>query len=394
MRQVIKYIAIIWVAVLGVVSCIYPFNPKISSADISLVVVEGDISAGVESSFVATKSLPLNDNSQLAESLNLTSIYVEGERGSMYKSFRVEESEDDKFLNSKKVTYKVDTRALKGDERHRLVFVYDNKTYASDWVTMVQTPEIDSVTFRVSDDLENLEIMGHAVGINDSLRYYKWDYVEDWEFHANYEEHWVLQKGVPVFTTAGTPDNYYCWNHNVSSEINICNTENISKNIIKDYVVKSIWYQDRRISSLYRIDVYLRGLTKEGYKYWETMLKNNEATGDIFAPQPNEMRGNLHCVENPDEVVLGYITSCSVSHKRIYINQSEHRLYKSPLSCQPFEFEPKDGDSPSDAWGVYSVEFNEEGTAIIKTTYIDRHCLDCLYFGTKNKPADWPTDHE
>lgn len=394
MRQLAKHITIFLAAVLGVVSCIYPFNPEIPANETDMLVMEGEITAGQESYFVATKTLPLDSNMVLAEPLALTSIYVEGEKGSIYKSYRKEESEDDKFLGNKKISYAVDTRNLDKSERHRLVFQYNKKSYATDWLSFVEAPPIDSLTYRISKDSLNLEIIGHAKGVNDTSRYYKWEYIEDWEVTANYHEDYILVNGVPVKKPKDQIDNYYCWNHSKSSEINLYTTESISQNIIKEAVVKSIDKHDKRIMSLYRIDVYLKSLTKEAYKYWETLLRNNEETGDIFSPQPNEMRGNIYCVDDPNEVVLGYITSSAASTKRLYINYIDHKFYKSKDSCAPFEFEPKEGDTPSDAWGVYQVEWNDDGTMIVKTFYIEKRCLSCLYYGTKDKPEDWPNDHK
>lgn len=390
MRKGIKYILISVVAGLGIVSCIYPFTPEVVPEVVGLLVMEGEINAGIESTFTASKSFSLLEEHAQAECLSLTDIYVESESGIRYAYSRVERSEDTRFQEDVRISYIIDTRNINRGERHKLVFSYDNKQYETEWLEFVETPVIDSITYRVAEDKSKLDILVHATGINDSLRHFKWEYREDWEFHAEYMQQYEdkLLYGEPVPLPPGIPDNYYCWNTVYSSNINVFNTESISENIIKDHVVKSIEYSDKRIMDLYRIEVYQKGLTKDAYKYWETMLKNNEGSGGIFAPQPNELRGNIHCIDDPQEVVLGYIISCAVEVKSIYIQAREHRIYKSTEGCSPFLWEPKSmTDTPSDSWGIYAVHEGE-------VFYIDKKCLTCLRSGTKNKPDFWPSDHE
>lgn len=392
MKEAYKYITLCVAAVLGVASCIYPFTPEEVPQEIGLLVMEGEINAGIESSFTASESFSILAENVKAKSLELSDIYVESESGKKYASYRTQKSEDYKFEGDSKLSYIVDTRALDKEERHKLVFSCRGKKYETVWLEFVETPVIDSITYRVADDKSKLDIMVHATGISDSLRYFKWEYREDWEFHAVYQQQFILVDQVPVILPPGVPDNYYCWNKAFSSDINLLSTAGLSENRVKDHLLTSIGSTNKRLMDLYSIEVYQKGISEEAYKYWDTMLKNNEGTGGIFAPQPNELRGNIYCIDDPEEMVLGYITSCEVEKMRIYIKAQDHNIYKNPEDCTPFQWFPnpdKGEFEPSPTWGVY---FYDEETGDL--FYVEDRCLTCLRHGTKDKPDFWPTKHE
>lgn len=391
MKKIIKY-SLILLMVLGVVSCVYPFSPEGIEEEIGVVVMEGDINAGVVSTFTPSTSIALADESGLVKALDLTTIYVESESGDKYSSFTTEESVDEHFLNRRKLSYLVDTRSLDKGKKHRLVFGANGKTYRTGWLEFVETAPIDSVTFKVAPDYANLVVMVNATGLNDSLMYYKWDYVEDWEFHSYYKQQvYYLRDSNQVYPIPeGQVSNYYCWNHKVSSEINIFSTKHLSQNVVINHPIRTIDNEDRRISYLYAIEVHQKGLSKEAYTYWETLLKNNDGSAGIFAPQPNELRGNIFCEENPEELVLGYISSCTVEKKRLYIDSKEHQIYRNPDKCDQQSMDQSMWKSMYDSnWDVVNIDALSG-----EIFWAPKKCVDCRVYGSKEKPDFWPNDHK
>ncbi len=53
------------------------------------------------------------------------------------------------------------------------------------------------------------------------------------------------------------------------------------------------------------------------------MKGNTENVGSIFGSQPNEITGNIHCVSNSSEPVIGYIGAGRSQHERIFISNSD-----------------------------------------------------------------------
>jgi hypothetical protein len=159
---------------------------------------------------------------------------------------------------------------------------------------------------------------------------------------------------------------------------------------VSQHPIKTIYNTDKRLSYLYAIEVFQKGLSEEAYKYWETLLKNNDGSAGIFAPQPNEMRGNMFCADDPDEMVLGYISCCDTKSRRIFIDRVDHRIYKSEENC--FQ-ESKTVDlwksMYKSGWDVVDVD-----PISGEIFWAPRKCVDCRVNGTKNKPSFWPNDHK
>lgn len=391
MKKVLKYIFIM-IGCLGVVSCVYPFTPEGVEEEVGLLVMEGDINAGISSTFVPTKSISITETSQEVSAVELTDIYVESESGAKFGLLEMVESSDNRFLNNRKLSYILDTEKLDETQKCRLVFAAEGKNYMTDWLEFIPTSPIDSVTYSIAEDLTHLDIHVHTTGLNDSLKYYKWDYREDWEFNTYFkQEIYYLPDSNQVYNyEEGFSPYYTCWNSNISSDINIFSTESLTENVVKYHPIRTIGKSDKRLSYLYAIEVYQKALSKEAYKYWETLLKNNDGSSGIFAPQPNEMRGNIHCVDNGDDMVLGYISCCSISRKRIFISRTDHKIYLSDDVCTQ---EAKDvelwGNMYRSGWDVVFAD-----PLSGEVMWAPKKCVDCRVYGNKNKPDFWPNDHK
>ncbi|MBO7249262.1 MAG: DUF4249 family protein [Bacteroidales bacterium] len=391
MKGFIKYIFILF-AFAGVVSCVYPFTPDGVEEEVGILVMEGDINVGITSTFVPSRSISLTGQNNGVEAVDLTDIYVESESGEKFGLIEKIEESDNDFLNNRKVLYVLGTDALSKDHKCRLVFSVDSKTYMTGWLDFVPTPEIDSVTYTVAEDLTHLDIHVHTTGLNDTLRYFKWDYREDWEFNTYFQQmvYYLPDSNMVYSYDEGDSPYFYCWDSSVSTNINIFSTKSLSHNKVSQHPIKTIYNTDKRLSYLYAIEVFQKGLSEEAYKYWETLLKNNDGSAGIFAPQPNEMRGNIFCADDPDEMVLGYISCCDTKSRRIFIDRVDHRIYLSEENC--FQ-ESKTVDlwksMYNSGWDVVDVD-----PISGEIFWAPRKCVDCRVNGTKNKPSFWPNDHK
>ena len=115
------------------------------------------------------------------------------------------------------------TDALSKDHKCRLVFSVDSKTYMTGWLDFVPTPEIDSVTYTVAEDLTHLDIHVHTTGLNDTLRYFKWDYREDWEFNTYFQQmvYYLPDSNMVYSYDEGNSPYFYCWDSNIIYDFNI-----------------------------------------------------------------------------------------------------------------------------------------------------------------------------
>jgi hypothetical protein len=157
-----------------------------------------------------------------------------------------------------------------------------------------------------------------------------------------------------------------------------------------------------KIETKYSILVKQYALTSEGYDFWDNLQKNTERLGSIFDVLPSQAQSNYHCVSNPSELVIGYLSVGQVSSKRIFISASQLLPTYSPVypcDCKQdtiFANNPRlsdpnllDARSPYlTIMGLFIPPANPFGlpTAFTYSTIL---CVDCTVRGAKIPPAFW-----
>jgi hypothetical protein len=79
----------------------------------------------------------------------------------------------------------------------------------------------------------------------------------------------------------------------------------------------------QQLSVLYSIFVRQYALTEDGYNFLSLMQSNTESLGTIFDPQPSQLKGNIQCLTNPNEPVVGYVSAGTVQQQRIFISRNQ-----------------------------------------------------------------------
>ncbi len=376
---------------LSAVSCIYPFTPEAQDGS-GAFVIEGDILLGdftkVKLSYTAPVDAPAS-----APEPPLCEVWVEDEAGAVYAGVRDTDTPG---------SYRVDTRSASQDKRYRLHVTRssDNREYVSDWGEAPLVPEIDSLSYNLDFDRSrlNVALSMHSRGGS----FFKWNYVENWEYHADYDAvikyippepgRWGRVNGDGEIVPMVYPESIYrCYGHEVSSEIMIFSTESQTDDRFVDLEFRPIPRNDIKISYIYHIDVYLEPLSEDAYRYWENVKSNSEYNGNLFAPNPSELIGNIRCVQDPDEMVMGFISVASQAHKDLYIRHTEARFYKDsnvyeePIVVNRGEWYKNYSD------GYLPYSYYEIPGDVSQTYWARMRCVDCRYKGkgTYTRPDDW-----
>ena len=128
--------------------------------------------------------------------------------------------------------------------------------------------------------------------------------------------------------------------------------------------------------------------------------------GGIFDPQPSQLRGNFHCVSDPLEPVLGYITAGRPAETRIYINNRDLPVW---LPSTPYNGCRLDTDLYDKHLPNSNVVINEVKEVIytgidmpivpykpdprlvhpLGYTGSSPACVDCTLRGTNVQPSFW-----
>ena len=378
-------------------TCITPFTPRGKEMQRESLVIGGDIILNGYTKIFISLSRALDSDNKVIYVTNV-SVRIEDTKGNSYLGFL------NKPINAPS-HFLFDTRAFPLDRQYKLcVRTQDGKEYESDFLTPLVSPPIDTIDFEINETNTAVEFFVTSYGDQNTSPYYKWNYIEDWEFTAKYLAEYYYDPNqnqiVPFTSPANT---YYCWNQSESASILVAKTDHLENNTVYREKLNTIYNTSEKISYLYSIEVAQMSISKDAYRYWSNLKKNTYEIGGIFAPQPSEMMGNIRCVSDPDIHVLGYISAGTVSTKRIFVDAKNIGIYVPP-SC-PFmdlsEFfdgynlpsnrkvydiggrvvGPVGGSPYSPNWGPYEVDWAPIG------------CVDCKNRGTKNKPFFWPNNH-
>ena len=374
-------------AAMTAVSCIYPFTPETEDGSGALVI-EGDILIGKESVIQISRTAPLSFP-EGAEAPPTGKVWVENDAGAVINGVADP---------SKAGSYTVDTRYADSSKEYRLHFL-DNesgKEYVSDWGHVCKAPVIDSLSYNLNYEKAKLNIALSMHSLGES--FFKWSYVEDWEYHSLYYAElkatynpgsYRVDPSVTLTRMEWPESTFTCYKHAVSSRIMTFSTEGQTDDRFVDLEFLPIDQDDNRISYLYRIVVDLEPITKDAYLYWENIKSNSEYNGSLFAPTPSELVGNIHCVQEPNEMVMGYINVAEIARKELVVQHLKANFYK------PKRTPPEEILSPSqwvEYYENYYLPYACVTPGVMSETYwAVASCVDCrLLGGTFDAPDNWP----
>ena len=397
-------ILLLWVALLTVVSaCVYDYNPQIDGEG-GYLIVEGDIIIGERSSFKLSYSWTLVDTLATSEDqirvLYGTRMHIEDSKGGRYE----QESPYDPGASPYAV---FDMRKADPSLEYRLVIENKLGTYASTWTKAAPNDgAIDSLSFRINEDHTTMSILVSTHSSDPQGGYYRWSVNETWEYRSMtnaiykyvlyYPTVTVFTPGIGEVLPLDRGEQYHrCWSTRVRPEIMTASTVDLTEDRLVDHLLYTLDYHDERVSVMYAPEVLQMRIPEDAYRYWEVMDRNSRDVGGLFSPEPSELRGNVVNVDNPDELVLGYVGVMSVIRKTMYIDNSLLRFYRNTSRYQPVVDTLNDEAS---YWKAYQLGkrpvgdiFNEQTGNWVGYDWWPVSCVDCRRKGgTTTQPEGWP----
>lgn len=388
MRKILLHI-MLFMAAAAVSSCIYPFEPEIDRSAGRYLVVEGDILIGEECGFSLGYMAYMDED--FSSVPVRSTVQVESESGKVYKGYSLK--------NNNK--YQVNLRYADPSDRYRLhIILEDGREYASEWAEVRKPCVIDDITHE-PDSLRGLVRFNLSIHSDEGEQYFRWFFDEDWEYKSLYEANveYVINLSDPE--DAGSmkemeegEGTHYCWENRSSSGLMFTTTRDLDSDRVTEKSFYRVSCQDPRLSILYAMTVKVESLTADCFDYWKNIKTNSDNVGDLFAPIPSEMRGNVYNLADRDEMVFGYVNVSGLSQKRIFVDNNETGYYiRNPYV--PEENWPI--PLLRDEWRRYYVY--KQYLPISKGEgpeyyWAPKRCVDCrLQGGTKNRPDFWPNKH-
>ena len=369
--------------------CKEKYQLPFTSPDTGYLVIEGVINKGPGPTYIAlSRTNKLNSTAKRFE--RGATVQVEGNDNSVYG------------LVESGIGGYTATLNLNDASQYRLrIKTVSGKEYLSDYVAVKVSPAVDSISWKREPDGVQLYINTHDP--QNKTQYYQWDYSETWEFHSAFRSELKFVTVVGPFRTTAeiaykdpvtqSYDStiYKCWRSAASNLLTIGTSAKLSQDLIfKPFLF--IPAGDRRLSVLYSINLRQYALTKAHYEFLEKMKKNTEENGSIFDPQPSQLKGNIRCVTDANEPVIGFISVSSVEEKRLFIRENELPLWNYRTGCEE-QTVKNDTDSITLVWNGGAVPTTVLAMFGNRITYFgasSRECVDCTLSGTNVKPVFWP----
>lgn len=359
--------------------CKKPYEPPAITFNNNFLVVDGVINTypGGETIITLSRTAPIGDTFSIRPEL-FARVAIQSDAGESYLLSQYDSGQ-----------YKSEALTLNAGRQYRLdIFTNDGNHYQSDFLTPIQTPEIDSLTWRRDKDV--------IVSINthdpsNQTRYYRWAYDETWEYRAVFN----IDLGVEnrrIFYRDSVTQAYRCWQNAASTDILLGTSVRLSDDVISQVPLFHVPENSVKINFRYSVLVQQYGLTKEAYNYWQVLKKNTQELGTLFGSQPSQLEGNIHVVEGNAPVVIGYLSASSVTTKRLLIDNSEladWQGFPSGGSCEViFTFiDPNDYLNFIYPDTTYAPLYFQTGGGL---AVVKKACTDCTqYGGTNKKPSYW-----
>jgi hypothetical protein len=366
-------------------SCTKPYNPPAIKNVTGYLVVEGVINSGSDSTkFTLSRTVGL-DSASTVNPVTGAKVTVEGNDNSSYpltgNSAGVYTSVPLNLDNSKE--YRLDIKTT------------DGKQYLSDYVPVKVTPAIDSVSYALEGNGVQLNVSTHDPANN--THYYRWDYVSN---------------GDTILARTPAQQVYYCYTNDNATNILLGTSAKLTQDIIAPTPVTFVPSTSEKLEMEYSIIVRQYALTSDAYNFWTNLKTNTEELGSIFDALPSEINGNIHCITDPSEPVIGYISVSTITSKRIFIYNSSLSLlwtstypYTCMLNLYLYNFTEYGGDinqvneylnygrgAPPGNWIPTEPDDTLLANGTIKTLGFlatEPVCGDCTLRGTVIKPNFW-----
>lgn len=358
--------------------CITEFYPRTDETQ-SLLVVKGLITDQPGINVVKlsrSHSLELKEKSKPLEGCR---VIVNDDEGNSYE---LEETEPGSYVTNPEyfrgVTGRKYTLRIYEMDKGEIIRSYESIPMELKPVPPIDTLWYEKLVISVNDlygtPNEGCRIFLRTIDPEGLCRYFRWDFDETWEIRLPFDV-----------------DNKRCWLTGRSASINIRNTSILTDNVLMKQPVTLISNQTDRLTIKYSILVNQYSLTEDEFSYWAKLQNVVQETGSLYDIVPASVFGNIRCLEEPEEKVLGYFSVSGRASKRIFIqnNFSGQRDYYSGCIEAKVPRVPQPSGLNETVWEVTYDRYTQEGMMNITS---NKGCVDCTARGSAIIPEFWDED--
>ena len=194
--------------------------------------------------------------------------------------------------------------------------------YQSDYVELRQAPPITDVSVEPNALLTGLEVMVSSKDITNATRYYRWDYLETWEYTSPFRSDFK-KVGPQIIPRVEGEGIYRCYRTQPSTSIMVGTSVHLTDDVISDALLTTIPAGDPRTYVRYSVEVMQRAISRHEYDYLKQLQVSTESLGGLFDPLPSQVYGNMHNTQDNSVPVLGYFSAGSTQKFRKFYDHDE-----------------------------------------------------------------------
>jgi len=361
-------------------ACKKAFEHEAISDSPSLLVVEGIINPGGQTKISLTRSLKLSEKT-VVKTEKGAKLQIEGSNNTIFP-----------LTESAAGVYSLPPVNLDANQQYRLrIKTLAGKEYLSELMSVRTTPAIDSLVWKKDKDGVGIYINAHDS--NNKTTYYQWDYEETWEQRSfDYSEFIYKDAKIQNRNPVEIPQLFTCWRTIASTNILLGSTAKLSSDVVDNFPLAHIPNAAEKLSVRYSILVRQYAIGREAYEYLTLMKRNSEQQGSLFDNQPSEIIGNIKCISDPKEQVIGFVNISQIIEKRIFIRNDQLPDWNFNMGCNILVVKAhKDSLYNAFVTGAYLVISANRGSGGIESyNGSSSDCIDCRTRGGSNvKPAFW-----
>jgi hypothetical protein len=384
MHRILIFLSILIWAVI-VASCIKPFDPDIRSSDANKYVVTGQVTAGDDLQTVNVSRTSLIGDPQYFPVTGCL-VKILDDIGHEFPATETGNGDYsawiDPLLLIPGVSFKVEITTPAGEQIN------------SDFDLLTESPAMDSLYYLRKDIPGNNQgqitrgiqfYIDLNAAVTDS-RYYRWEALETWEYHADYPLEWYYDGTVHHVSPPDYSRNV-CWSTTKVPEIFTLTTGNLKENKYGKFPLHYVSNRTSRLMYGYSVLIKQYAISEAAYQYWDKLRINGSREGGLYTSQPLPIKGNMHSLTNPGDDVLGFFGAASLKTKRIFISNIQNLPMDFSTFCSKGEPERTLQVFGPDDYPVF-LYGNAQGYT---TIFLTNECVNCLSLGGTNvKPGFWP----
>ncbi len=349
---IFKYLNFLFVAaamLLTLSGCIEEFEADIPVEESEVLVVEGTIYSGHQSTFTLSRTQPVNTSHPSPQMVTGAMVSVRGSDGSV---FTAQEATDGNY------SCWIDN--LNPDVEYCLHIETDGEVYESEPQKPLRSEKIADVRGVQYTPESNIDIViTPDIPFNpDEAHYYSWTYDETWEIHPalttriyfDMTDHNMENWG-PAYYDDAHPYPYpeRGWMDDSCQMTIIGGSSNYEGQHIQSLKIYEIDQSDERISHRYSGLIHQRAISKGEYEYELAQREASTEMGGLFTPQPSALPSNIRCLTSSKRAIGFVGCSLNVSDYRFFLNAEDFTTsYRKKDVLNILEFEGEDKNEYKD----------------------------------------------